>query len=94
MNKKSFGSRVVASPYLVWSAVFIIVPLIIMVYFAFTDNNGAFTVSNFLQIGKFKKAFALSIIYAVIATVITLLLAYPMAYYMTKLKISSHSKTA
>lgn len=88
MNKKSFGSRIVASPYFVWSAIFIIVPLIIMVYFAFTDNTGAFTVANFLQIGKFKKAFALSIIYAVIATFITLLLAYPMAYYMTKLKIA------
>ena len=89
MNKKSFGSRIVASPYMVWSAIFIIVPLIIMVYFAFTDSAGAFTVSNFAQIGKFKKAFGLSILYALIATIITLLLAYPMAYYMTKLKVSS-----
>lgn len=89
MNKKSFGSRIVAAPYIVWSAIFIIVPLIIMMYFALTDSQGAFTVANFLQIGKFKKAFALSILYAVIATVITLILAYPMAYFMTKMKISS-----
>ena len=89
MNKKSFGSRLVASPYIAWAAIFIVVPLVIMAYFAFTNADGAFTLANFQQIGKFKKAFLLSIIYAVIATVITLLLAYPMAYYMTKLKISS-----
>ena len=60
-----------------------------MVYFALTDASGAFTLSNFSQIGRFKKAFALSILYAAVATVITLVLAYPMAYFMTKMKISS-----
>ena len=89
MNKKSFGSRLVAAPYIVWASIFIIVPIVIMVYFALTDANGAFTLANFAQVGRFKKAFGLSILYAVIATVITLLLAYPMAYYMTKLNISS-----
>lgn len=88
MNKKSFGSRLVASPYIVWATIFIVVPLIIMVYFSLTDANGTFTLSNFAQIGKFKKAFGLSVLYAIIATIITLLLAYPMAYCMTKLKIS------
>lgn len=89
MNKKSFGSRLVAAPYIVWAAIFIVVPLVIMAYFAFTDADGIFTFANFSQIVRFKKAFGMSIIYAVIATVITLLLAYPMAYYMTKLKVSS-----
>lgn len=89
MNKKSFGSRVVAAPYIVWSAIFIIVPLLIMAYFAFTDSSGSFTLSNFAQVGRFKKAFGMSILYAFVATIITLLLAYPMAYCMTKLKISS-----
>ncbi len=89
MNKKSFGNKLVASPYIVWSAIFIIVPLIIMAYFALTDANGVFTISNLASLGRYKKAFAISIFYALIATVITLLLAYPMAYFMTKLKISS-----
>lgn len=89
MNKKSFGSRLVAAPYIAWSAIFIIVTLIIMVYFAFTDSSGVFTLQNFAQIGRFKKAFGLSILYAFIATIITLLLSYPMAYCMTKLKINS-----
>ena len=89
MNKKSIFSRLVACPYIVWSAIFIIVPLVIMVYFALTDQNGAFTLANIMNIGKYKKAFGLSILYAAIATVITLLISYPMAYFMTKMKISS-----
>ncbi len=89
MNKKSFGNKFIAYPYIVWSAIFIVVPLLIMFYFALTDVNGVFTLANLASLGRYKKAFALSIVYAVIATIITLLLAYPMAYFMTKLKISS-----
>lgn len=89
MNKKSFGSRITAAPYIIWSAIFVIVPLLIMVYFALTDEAGVFTLANLAQIGKYKKAFSLSILYAFIATIITLILAYPMAYCMTKMRVSS-----
>lgn len=89
MNKKSFGNKLVACPYIVWAAIFIVVPLLIMFYFALTDANGVFTFANLASLGRYKKAFAISIVYALIATVITLLLAYPMAYFMTKLKIRS-----
>ncbi len=88
MNKKSFGSRLLAAPYYVWAAIFVIVPLIIMAYFAFTDSNDNFTLANIFEIAKYRKAFALSILYAVIATVITLLISYPMAYFMTKMSVS------
>lgn len=89
MNKKAFGNKLVASPYIVWSAIFIVVPLIIMVYFALTDESGAFTLANLSGLGLYKKAFGISILYAVAATLITLILAYPMAYFMTKLNVSS-----
>ena len=89
MNKKTFGNKLVASPYIVWSEIFIVVPLIIMVYFALTDSSGAFTLANLSGLGQYKKAFAISILYAAVATLITLILAYPMAYFMTKLKVSS-----
>ena len=89
MKSKSLGSRLLASPHIVWSAIFIIVPLIIMVYFSLTDSSGTFTLANISNLGKYKKAFGVSILYAAISTVITLILAYPMAYFMTKLKISS-----
>ena len=89
MNKKSFGSQLLAAPHVVWSVIFIVVPLFIMLYFAFTNADGGFTLENIQQIGLYKKAFGISILYAAIATVITLLLAYPMAYFMTKVNISS-----
>ena len=89
MNKKSFGNKLLSCPYAVWAAIFIIVPLLIMFYFALTDANGVFTLSNLSSLGRYKKAFAISIVYAAISTVITLILAYPMAYFMTKLRISS-----
>ena len=72
MNKKTFGNKLVASPYIVWSAIFIVVPLIIMVYFALTDSSGHFTLENLSGLGEYKKAFAISILYAAIATAITL----------------------
>ncbi len=93
MNRKSFGNKLIACPYIVWSAIFIIVPLVIMVYFALTDANGTFTLANIASLGRYKKAFAISIVYALIATVITLLIAYPMAYFMTKLKVRSQKMT-
>ena len=40
MKNKSFGSRIIAYPYIVWSAIFIIVPLIIMFYFAEDKHLG------------------------------------------------------
>ena len=89
MKKKSFGSQLLAAPHIVWSVIFIVVPLFIMLYFAFTDSQGAFTTENVMQIWNYRKAFGVSILYAAIATVITLLLAYPMAYFMTKVNISS-----
>lgn len=89
MNKKTFGNKLVASPYIVWSAIFIVVPLIIMVYFALTDESGVFTLANLSGLGLYKRAFGISILYAAAATLITLILAYPMAYFMTKLKVSS-----
>ncbi len=89
MRKKSFCSRIVAAPYYLWAAIFIIVPLIMMIYYTFTDSSGVFTLANIATLGKYKKAFGLSILYAFFATVITFFIAYPLAYFMTKMKISS-----
>ncbi len=89
MNRKSLGNRLVASPYILWSAIFIILPLIILFYYALTDASGVFSFANIALLGKYKKAFGLSILYAFISTVITFIIAYPLAYSMTKLKVSS-----
>ena len=89
MKKRTLGSRLVSAPYIVWAAIFIIVPLIMMIYYSFTDSNGVFTLANITTLGKYKKAFGLSILYAIIATFVTFVIAYPLAYFMTKLKVNS-----
>ena len=91
MNKKSFASRAVAAPYFVWAAIFIIVPLIMVAYYAFTNENGSFTLDNILSLSDYGETFLISILYAVIATVISLLLSYPLAYFMSKMKERSQS---
>lgn len=89
MKNSALGRRIIASPYYVWAAIFIIVPLIMMVYYSLTNPSGKFTFDNFLLLSKYGKAFLLSITYAVISTIVTFLIAYPLSYAMTKLKISS-----
>ncbi len=88
-NHTTIGRRLIAAPYLVWAAIFIVVPLFIMLYYALTDDNGVFSLANFATLGRYKNAFLVSILYALISTVITLVIAYPLAYIMTKMPIST-----
>lgn len=60
-----------------------------MGYFALTDENGVFSLSNFANLGRYKNAFLISLLYAFISTIFTLLIAYPLAYFMTKCKPST-----
>ena len=83
MNKKSsLMSRLAGAPYIVWAALFIIVPLCMVAYYAFTDTTGAFTFNNVSGIGKYADTFILSIWLGLLATVICLIVAYPLAYIM------------
>lgn len=77
-----------AYPYLLWIAIFIVVPTFMILYYAFTDGGGI-TLDNFMQIfqGTTLKTIWTSIKIAGITTLITLLLGYPFAYFMTKLNI-------
>lgn len=76
------------TPYVVWSIIFIVVPIAVVVYYAFTTSEGKFTINNILQIFQYKDAFFISIGYALIATLICVLIAYPFAYFMAKTKLS------
>ena len=60
-KKSSLMSRLAGAPYLVWAALFIIVPLGMVAYYAFTDATGAFTLDNMAQISKYTDTFILSI---------------------------------
>ena len=83
MNKKSsLMTKLAGAPYIVWAALFIIVPLCMVAYYAFTDKTGAFTFSNMAEIVKYADTFILSIWLGLLATIICLIVAYPLAYIM------------
>ena len=85
MNKKSsLMSRLAGAPYIVWAALFIIVPLCMVAYYAFTDNTGAFTIENITSLTKYTDTFLLSIWLGLVATVVCLVIAYPLAYIMAQ----------
>lgn len=91
MKKSSFAQKLMNAPYILWSVLFIVAPLIMVIYYAFTDSTGAFTLSNIAQIGDYATTFVLSISYGAIATVICLLIAYPFAYFLAQTKASFQS---
>ena len=74
-------SRFLAGPYLLWMIVFTLVPLGIVVYYAFTDSiTGAFTLANLARMGDYVPIFIRSIGLAAIASIICLVVGYPVAY--------------
>lgn len=84
MKKNSLSQKMLDKPYLLWAALFIIVPLIMVVYYAFTDKTGAFTFSNIAQIKNYFPTILLSVLYGLAATVICVLIGYPFAYALSK----------
>ena len=76
-------SKLLAAPYLVWMAIFTIVPLCIVIYFAFTTQSGEFTLSNIERIGRYMPIFLKSIVLAFAASVICFIIGYPVAYYIS-----------
>jgi spermidine/putrescine transport system permease protein len=75
------SKKLLAAPYLVWMAGFIIIPLALIVYYGLTDRDGAFTIANVASIGtpEHVKALWLSLWLSLISTVVCLILAYPLA---------------
>lgn len=82
-------SKLTAYPYVVWMTIFIAAPLCIVVYFAFTDKSGAFTFENLSGLGRYAPVFVRSILLAAIATVICLVIAYPLSFMLSRLRASS-----
>ena len=81
-KKSSLMTHIAGSPYIVWAVLFIIVPLCMVAYYAFTDKSGNFTFDNMLSIGKYADTIVLSIWLGLLATVISLVVAYPLAMIM------------
>jgi spermidine/putrescine transport system permease protein len=77
-------TKFLAVPYVVWMAIFVIVPIIFVVGYAFTTSDGAPTLENFSSMGKYLSVFENSFIQAGLATVICLAIGYPFAYILSR----------
>ena len=91
MRKKNNQSALPAAPYVVWSSLFIVIPLLIVVFFGFTIKSGDsyhFSLENFQRLmdPKYLKVFGRSILLAVEATLGCLILGYPVAYLISKMR--------
>ena len=71
-------------PYVVWMALFVVAPIIMVVIYAFSSGDGGFTLSNFSNMGTYAVVFTRSFRLAAIATLICLLIGYPVSYMMSK----------
>ena len=83
---RSKASRWAAAPYLVWMVLFIVVPLGIVVWYALTNSDGQFTLANLTSIGRYASVFGRSLLLAAEATVICLVLAFPVGYFLSRLR--------
>lgn len=71
-------------PYVVWMALFTVAPIIMVVVYAFSSADGSFTLDNFSNMGSYLVVFTRSFKLAIIATLICLLIGYPISYAMSK----------
>ncbi len=83
VTHKNTFQKIAAVPHSVWTVLFIVAPMLFVVYFALTDE-GHFSLSNITELGQYTNVFILSIAFALIATVVCLVIGYPLAYFMSK----------
>ena len=83
-NKRSIMHSIAAAPHIFWAVLFIVLPLIIVVFYAFTDDGGSFTFQNLASLKNYAKLFGLSLELSVLATFVCFLVGYPLAYIIAK----------
>ena len=77
-------SRTAATPFALWMSIFTVVPMAIVVWFAFTDESGSFTLANIVEIWQYAGTYVDSIWMGALATAICLVLAYPVALSISR----------
>ncbi len=87
------NKRYLAGPYLFWSVSFVVIPLLVIVYYAFTTDEGGFTFANLGQIvtPENLKALGISLLLSFFSTVVCLLLAYPLAMILSARNMNQSS---
>lgn len=90
-ERNGLAQKLLAAPYLVWMAFFIVVPLIMVAYFAFFGDDGKFTLEYIKGVGQYGGIFLRSVWMSAIATAICLLIAYPIAFILSRMDTKTQS---
>lgn len=87
------NKRYLAGPYLFWSISFVVIPLLVVFYYAMTNNEGSITFANLAQITTQEnlKALGMSLLLSFVSTAICLLLAYPLAMILSSKNVNQSS---
>lgn len=93
MNNAQLKKKLLGTPYFLWSLIFILIPLGMVFYYGLTDRSGAFTLNNIISIttAEHAKALWIALLLSLIATVLCLLLAYPLAMILCNMGVNQHS---
>lgn len=92
MTKNNSARNLELTPFIAWSTIFIVIPLFIILFFGFTiktpEGGYAFSLANFerLMQPQYAKVFGRSLSLALISTILCLLIGYPVAYIISKMK--------
>ena len=78
-------------PYLIWMVIFTLIPIFLIIGYAFTDRSGEFSLVPFQKAFGFSNVFLRSLWIAFVSTVICIVLAYPFSYYMSRAKKSTQN---
>lgn len=84
MKKNGLSGRCAAYPHIIWTVLFTVLPLIFVIYYAFTTVQGDFTFYNIASLSEHTSTFMLSVSLSVIATFVCFVFGYPLAYIMAK----------
>ena len=83
-KKTSLMRSISAAPHVFWAILFILLPLVIVIFYAFTNAEGVFSLENIEALVDYAPIFILSLELAIIATAICLVIGYPLAYFISK----------
>lgn len=79
-------SKVIALPYIVWMLIFILVPLGMIVFYAFFNESGQFSLDAILQLKTYMPILLKSLWLALISTIICFIIGYPLAFILSRAK--------
>lgn len=84
-------SKKLSIPYILWMLIFTMIPIVMIGVTAFKNKQGNFSFEPFLKAFGYTNVFLKSLWIALLSTLICLVLAYPLAYMLTRMRKSSQN---